>query len=129
MRLALMIPLLLVGCTATDDMHRRNRDDLTAQLAGRMAGPPQDCVSMESASTLRPVDSQTLVLDRGITFYVNHLRGPCPGMQPTDTIIYQAYGSQYCRGDRFRTRPFGGGAIPGPMCILGQFVPYRRPVR
>lgn len=127
MRLAL-IPLLLLAGSAAADSHRNDRNDLAAQLAGRVAGSPQDCVSMDTTTTLRPVDSKTLVLDHGMTFYVNHLRGSCPGIEPTDTIIYEANGSQYCRGDHFRTKPFGGSVVPGPICVLGEFVPYRRPV-
>ena len=74
------------------------------------------------------MDGQTLVVDRGINFYVNRLRAPCPGLAPTDTLIVEPHGSQYCRGDHFRARPFGGSAVPGPICVLGPFVPYRRPV-
>jgi hypothetical protein len=125
MRLALTIALLLAGCTAPD-MHSRDRDDLAKQLAGRTAGPPQDCVSSETTTSLRPVDEQTAVIDRGDTLYVNTLMGSCPGLEPTDTLIVEMHGSQYCRGDHFRSRPFGGGAVPGPICTLGPFVPYRR---
>jgi hypothetical protein len=125
MRLPLMIVLLLAGCSATD-MHSRDRNALATELAGRTAGPPQDCVSIEQMSSLRPVDAQTVTLDRGATIYVNHLAGACGNLGPTDTLIIEAHGSQYCRGDHFRSQPFGGSAVPGPICILGDFVPYRR---
>ncbi|HEX5181531.1 MAG TPA: DUF6491 family protein [Allosphingosinicella sp.] len=125
MRLAPMT-ILLLAAFSTAAMPKSDRNDLAAQLAGRTAGPPQDCVPIEPASNLRPVDAQTLVVERGATLYVNRLRGGCPGLDPTDTIIFVAHGSQYCRGDHFRTRPFGGGVVPGPICILGDFVPYRR---
>src|SRR3954467_2068147 len=98
MRLPLMIALLLAVCSATD-MHSRDRADLAAQLAGRTAGPPQDCVSIDATSNIRPVDSQTLVIDRGGTIYVNQLAGACGNLEPTDTLIVEAHGSQYCRGD------------------------------
>ena len=126
MRLALTMLLLLAGCSAAD-MHSRDRAGLAAQLTGRTAGPPQDCVSIESTSSIRPVDPQTVVIDRGATVYVNHLAGTCGNLEPTDTLIVDVHGSQYCRGDHFRSRPFGGSAVPGPICILGDFVPYRRP--
>jgi hypothetical protein len=125
MRLPLMMLLLLAGCSATD-MHSRDRSDLAAQLAGRTPGPPQDCVSIEQTSTLRPVDPQTVILDRGGTIYVNHLAGACGNLEPTDTLIVETHGSEYCRGDHFRSQPFGGSAVPGPVCMLGDFVPYRR---
>ena len=126
MRLALTMLLLLAGCSA-NDMHSRDRADLAAELAGRTAGPPQDCVSIESTSNIRPVDPQTVVVDRGGTVYVSHLAGACGNLEPTDTLIVETHGSQYCRGDHFRSKPFGGSAVPGPICILGDFVPYRRP--
>jgi hypothetical protein len=40
------------------------------------------------------------------------------------------HGREYCRGDQFRTVPPGsaqlGPWIGGPVCTLGEFVPYRR---
>jgi hypothetical protein len=126
MRLAWMIALLLTGCTSAD-LHRSDRADLAAQLAGRTAGPPQDCVSIEPTANLRPVDPQTVTVERGDTLYVNHLGGACGNLEPTDALIVEVHGSQYCRGDHFRSQPFGGGAVPGAVCLLGQFVPYRRP--
>jgi hypothetical protein len=126
MRLPLTICLLLAGCSATD-MHSRDRNDLATELTGRTSGPPQDCVPIEQMSNLRPVDAQTLVVERGPTLYVNHLAGSCGNLDSTDTLIVEAHGSEYCRGDHFRAKPFGGGVVPGPVCTLGAFVPYRRP--
>ena len=125
MRLALTMLLLLAGCSATD-MHGRDRADLATMLAGRTAGPPQDCVSIEPTTGIRPVDPQTVIVDRGATLYVNHLAGDCGNLQATDTLIVEVHGSQYCRGDHFRSQPFGGAAVSGPICILGSFTPYRR---
>ncbi len=124
MRLPFLVVLLLLGAAA--DAPTREQARLTKDLAGRTEGPAQDCVFIEPTTSLRPVDSQTLVLERGATLYVNHLRGSCPGLEPTDTLILEAHGSQYCRGDHFRSRPFGGSAVLGPICVLGDFVPYRR---
>ncbi|HEY1604283.1 MAG TPA: DUF6491 family protein [Allosphingosinicella sp.] len=125
MRLAPMT-ILLLAAFSTAAMPKSDRSDLAKQLAGRTAGPPQDCVSMDTTANLRPVNEQTLIVERGPILYVNHLRGGCPGLEATDTIILQANGNQYCRGDHFRTRPFGGGVVPGPICVLGDFTPYRR---
>lgn len=126
MRRALTMLLLLAGCTTTamnGDSHR----DLAAQLAGRVVGPPQDCVDASPSANLRPVDEHTVTLESGGTLYVNHLMGECPGMRQMDTLIIQASeGARYCRGDRFRTVPYGGGGVPGPICGLGSFIPYRR---
>lgn len=126
MRRFLAIVLALAGCT-TATMQGDARHDLTAELAGRVAGPPQDCVDATPASNLRPVDEHIVTLESGGTIYVNHLIGECPGMQPMDTLVIQASeGGRYCRGDHFRTMPYRGSAVPGPICGLGSFTPYRR---
>ena len=41
-------------------------------------------------------------------------------------LVTEPTGSQYCRGDIVRTFD-RSSRIPGPACILGDFVPYRRP--
>ena len=100
--------------------------DLAQAIAGRTAGPPQSCVPIESSSGLHAIDEANLGYGSGRTIYMNHLAGACPGLRELSTIIIEAHGSQYCRGDRFRSVEFGQG-IPGPTCILQDWVPYRRP--
>jgi hypothetical protein len=100
--------------------------DLAQTLAGRVAGPPQSCVSTQSVSSLRAIDSATLGYGSGSTTYVNRLGGDCPGLRELSTIIVEVYGAQYCRGDHFRAVELTGG-IPGPVCVLGDWVPYRKP--
>lgn len=99
--------------------------DLAQLTAGRVAGAPQTCISTNQSSGLRAIDEQTLAYGSGRTIYINHLGGPCPGIQPLSTLIIEAQGTQYCRGDRVRGREMGS-IIAGPTCILGNWVPYRR---
>jgi hypothetical protein len=128
MRLSLTILLLLAACTAPDPHGDSAQRDLAAELAGRTAGPPQDCVQTLPATNLRIVDERTVTYRDGPTIYVNHLIAECPGLRPMDTLIIQENeGGRYCRGDHFRSVPFGGSAVPGPICGLGSFIPYRRP--
>ena len=68
---------------------------------------------------------QTLVYERGDTIWVNRLAAPCPGLGEMSQIVIEVHGSRYCRGDPFRTRE-PGLTIPGPICLLGRFTPYRR---
>jgi hypothetical protein len=95
------------------------------ELAGRAAGSPQRCVLNQQNQNLHIVDARTITYGSGKTIWVNRLGGDCPGMDPTDALVVEPAGSQYCRGDRIRpidpTNPF-----PGPVCILGDFVPYTR---
>jgi hypothetical protein len=95
------------------------------ELAGRIAGPPQTCVSIISTTSLRIVDSRTLLYGSGSTLWVNHPATECRGATSMDILVTQPTGSQYCRGDIVRSvDPVS--RIPGPSCVLGDFVPYRR---
>lgn len=96
-------------------------------LAGRVAGPPQTCISVNPAENIHALDAQTLAYGYGRTIYVNHLRAPCPAIGEANTIIVEAAtGNQYCRGDRVRGRE-PGAIIAGPSCNLQDWVPYRLP--
>ena len=99
--------------------------DLAQVTAGRVAGEPRTCISTDQSSGLRAIDEQTLAYGSGRTVYINRLAGPCPGIQPLSTLIIEAQGTQYCRGDRVRGREMGS-IISGPICILGNWVPYKR---
>ena len=97
-----------------------------AELAGRVAGPPQSCVFAQSSEAPRVIDSRTLAYGSGRTIYVNRLPGACPGLRPLETLVIEVSSGNYCRGDRFRTvQP--GSIIPSPTCNLSDWVPYRRP--
>jgi hypothetical protein len=119
-----LLPLLLLAaaCAATGSAREA---DLSRELAGRSAGPPQDCVPASAGDGLVARDAQTLVYRRGDTLWVNRLEAACPGLDPMSTLIVDVHSSQYCRGDRIRTLE-PGRTIPGPTCLLGRFTPYRR---
>ncbi|HEX8573259.1 MAG TPA: hypothetical protein VF759_10965 [Allosphingosinicella sp.] len=117
-----LLPLLLLTACAAGPA---GEADLSEELAGRSAGPPQDCVPASTLGNLAPRDSMTLAYRSGDTIWLNRLAATCPALRPTSTLIVEAHGSQYCRGDRFRTvEP--GQSIPGGSCVLGPFTPWRR---
>jgi hypothetical protein len=95
------------------------------ELAGRTPGPPKSCVTIESASSLRIVDRATVIYRTGSTVWLNHLATQCPGVSSFDILVTHPTGSQYCRGDIVQSFDPNSG-IPGPSCVLGDFVPYRR---
>ncbi|MFL6845127.1 MAG: hypothetical protein ACJ8ER_09630 [Allosphingosinicella sp.] len=123
-----LLPLLLLtcACAATAGApSARDEAGLARELAGRTAGEPRDCVTADSGRSLVARDRQTLVYETGRTLWVNRLAAECPGLDPTSTLVLDLHGGQYCRGDHVRSvEP--GMTIPGPVCILGQFTPYRR---
>jgi hypothetical protein len=115
----------LAGCVGVGgDPSASDQNALTRELAGRVTGETKDCVSSSSSRALRAVDERTLVYERGATLWVNRLRSECPGVRPLSTLIVETEGSRYCRGDRIRGLE-SGSIIPGPTCVLGQFVAYR----
>jgi hypothetical protein len=120
-RLPLILAVALAGCTRPVVP----RDALASTIAGRMAGPPQSCVLTQPDGTIRAIDSRTVAYGRLPTIYINRLGGLCPGLEKTSTIIIYSSGGHYCRGDRIRALE-PNSAIPGPICNLGDWVPYRR---
>ena len=123
----LIVALLLSGCAAAElGMPSREQADLSRELAGRVAGRAESCVSAGSSQSLQIVDASTLVYRSGDTIWLNRLRAACPGLRPFDTLIIEVRGSQYCKGDQVRSL-LPGTTIPGPVCPLGDFTPYRLP--
>ncbi len=94
-------------------------------LAGRIAGKPQSCVSIHREQNMRVVNSRTLLYGSGKTIWLNHLRTECPGMNQMNILVTEPHGSQYCSGDTVRSLD-PVSRIPGPVCVLGDFVPYSR---
>ena len=124
-----MRPLILIATMVIASCTRPAEPPGTAfarELSGRVAGAPEVCVSTISTQNLHAIDSRTIVYGYGPTIYVNRLPGSCPGLGELNTLIVDAHGSQYCRGDRVRGLETGA-VIPGPWCNLGNWVPYRRP--
>jgi len=122
---ALLLVLALAGCAAAGSFEDRERAALERDLAGRTAGEPRRCVPAIQAVALNAADRRTIVYDTPGTLWVSRLRADCPGLRPDSTIVIEAYGDQYCANDRIRALEPGTN-IPGPICLLGQFTPYRR---
>jgi hypothetical protein len=117
-----LLPILLLAACATGSA---GEADLSRELAGRSAGPPQDCVPASAGDSLVARDPWTLVYRRGDTIWVNRLAAACPGLDRAGTLIVEVHGSQHCRGDPVRAVE-AGQSIPGPTCLLGRFTPWRR---
>lgn len=98
--------------------------ELDALISSRAAQPPTRCISRRGDQVLRPIDASTLVYGRGSTIYINHLDGKCAGLRDLSTIIVETSSDHYCRGDRLRALQ-QGAIIPGPVCSLGDWIPYR----
>jgi hypothetical protein len=97
-----------------------------AELVGRTAGAPQRCVPIQQNEALRisSTDRHMVVYGSGRTVFANDLTRAC-GFGSEDILISEPLGSYYCRGDILRSVD-RYSRIPGPTCVLGEFVPYRR---
>lgn len=116
--------LLLASCAPVPIA---SEADLARETAGRVAGPALSCISSSTGNNLRPLDAGTLAVGSGQTIYINHFAQPCQALSSTASLIVEAgAGGQYCRGDRIRTLE-PGSTIAGPYCVLGDWIPYRRP--
>jgi hypothetical protein len=95
------------------------------ELAGRVAGPPQRCVALNRIDGLRQSenDSHTLVYGSGRTVWANHL-GQC-SFRREDILVTELTTSQLCGGDIVRSID-RYSRIPGPSCVLADFIPYTR---
>ena len=100
-------------------------DELGRELAGRVAGAPQSCISTDYSQSLRAIDSATVASERGTILWINRLQQACPGLSPYNALIAERGGGQLCRGDRVRGQE-PGATIAGPSCNLRDWVPYRR---
>jgi hypothetical protein len=115
---------LVVGsCAVPEPQAERHGPPL--ELAGRIAGPPQQCVVIDQLSSLRPSenDPHTLIYGSGRTVWANNL-GDCR-FGADDVLVTEPIGSNHCRGDLVRSIDRVTRS-PGPACILSNFVPYRR---
>ena len=123
----LLLTILAAGCAASGTQSEsRDQRALARELAELGAGEAERCIPARQNEALTIVDSRTLVLRSGGTVWVNRLDSDCPGLRPMNTLVIEAHGSQYCRGDRIRgLEP--GSSIPGAICVLRDFTPYRRP--
>lgn len=120
----------LAGCTATpmDVRVAQAEMELREMLSGRVAGPPQRCLPYYRSGNMVNMDGGTLVFRDGDTLYVNRLQGGCArtigGNYALVTNSLGGYG--LCSGDIARLVDPSSGIQAG-SCIIGDFVPYRRP--
>lgn len=123
---ATLIAVALASCTAPPPPGPPPPQRPISELAGRSPGRPQNCVPTEQIQSLRLADGNghVLLYGSGRTIWVNHL-GPQCALRQDDVLITHPFGSSYCRGDIVRSVD-RFSHIPGPACVLNDFVPYTR---
>ena len=122
---------LLAACAPVDStpmpLTEKQSATLAKQLGGKVAGEPVNCISdFQSTNLIRVSDDILLYRVSGNLVYENRLRYSCPGLaRDDDIIVSEQFGSQKCRGDIIKLVDRYSG-IQGPVCSLGEFVPYRK---
>ena len=122
---------LLAACAPVDStpmpLTEKQSAMLSKQLAGKVAGEPVNCISdLQATNIIRVSDDILLYRVSGRLVYENRLRSSCPGLaRDSDIIVTEQFGSQKCRGDLIKLVDRTSG-IQGPVCSLGDFVPYRK---
>ena len=128
---AIALPLSLAACGEMDStpapLTDRQAQTLNKQLEGKVAGAAQNCISDFNADNMiRVSDDILLYRVSGNLVYRNNLRSSCPGLaRDSDIVVTEQFGSQKCRGDLLRLVDRTSG-IPGAVCTLGEFIPYRK---
>jgi hypothetical protein len=123
-KLRVALIALFAGSCAAPQPEQPSRP--AVELTGRTAGPAQRCVPIDQSESMRVSDTNrhVLVYGSGRTTWANHL-GPQCGFGRDDVLVTEPIGSYHCRGDIIRSFD-RYSRIPGPSCILGDWVPYRR---
>lgn len=128
LKVAVVVPLLVLGSAGATAQTRGQRDDgaeLAKALEGKIAEKPRVCIPLDEARAAKTYnDAITYRVSRRLT-YVNSAKG-CNAFDPDPILITDLRGSQLCRGDIVQIVSRVGGLF-GPVCILGDFTPYRTP--
>jgi hypothetical protein len=131
--LGISVSVLLTGCSVSDAestpiaLTDKQSKLLQKQIGGKVAGEAVSCISnTQNSNVIRVSDDLLLYKVSGRLVYQNRLKSPCPGLaSDRDIMVTEQFGSQQCRGDIIKLVDRIGG-IPGPFCVLGDFVPYRK---
>jgi hypothetical protein len=101
-------------------------DQLAKLLEGRVAGEPQDCISLSTARGSQIIDKTAIVYRVGSTLWVNRPKGGAESLDDDDILVTRTSSSQLCSIDpvelRDRTSHFYSGLV-----WLGVFLHYRPP--
>ena len=127
-----LAPLALAACAGSYEptpLTDKQAAKLEKALAGLEAGEKVSCINREPQANFTVISGNTLLyrVSRKLV-YKNELIGSCNGLARGDTMIVRTWGSQYCRGDLTASADLITGMNTG-SCALGDFTPYRAPVR
>lgn len=100
-------------------------DQLAKLLEGRVAGEPQDCISLSTARSSQIIEKTAIVYKVGSTYWVNRPEGGAESLDDDDILVTKTTGSQLCSIDAVELRDRTSHMYAG-FVSLGKFVPYKR---
>jgi hypothetical protein len=129
----LLASLLAVACAhtggpkaATSAQATTHEADLAQVLAGRVAGPPQDCVALDQLAGNRAYGPDVIVFT-GYTrdvVWVNRPPNGCLYLEPGRALLVKPTMGRLCKGDTVNVID-PTSRTEFSSCGLGQFTPYR----
>jgi len=125
-RLAAIVPLMAACAScATMAAQRDDSAEFAKEIEGKVAEKARTCIPLADARGAKAFDDALVYrVSRRLT-YVNKASG-CNAFDPDPIFVTDVRGGQLCRGDVVQLVSRVGG-IAGPVCILGDFTPYRSP--
>ena len=98
---------------------------LAKLLEGRVAGPPQSCISLAAISDTQIIDKTAIVYRQGSTLWVNTPRSGAESLNDDAILVTKPTGSQLCSIDSVQLHDRSGHMWRG-FVSLGDFVPWRK---
>lgn len=126
-----LIPALIAAAAlaATPAVSAREKlapeDQLAKLLQGRVAGEPQDCISLFNARSSQIINKTAIVYKSGGTYWVNRPRSGAESLDDDDILVTRTNSSQLCSIDAVQLHDRTSHMYNG-FVSLGEFVPYRR---
>lgn len=122
----LLLTAALVAAPALAAPRDNPDTQLQKALAGRVAGPPTDCISLTGTNSSQIIAGKAIVYRSGSRLYVNEPRSGAKSLHDDDILITRVTGSQLCSIDTVNLVD-RGSRIEHGFVILGKFVPYTKP--
>lgn len=100
--------------------------ELAELLEGRVAGKPVRCLRESQHRGVRIIDDTAMVFSSGRTVYVNRTNTP-QFLDEFGLPVFRKFGTALCERDQVEMRNrLANGSFPGPIILLGEFVPYTK---
>jgi len=124
--IAVLLSASLLGlpAAATAKEKLTGEAKLSKMLEGRVAGEPQNCISLPSASSSEVIDKTAIVYRIGSTLWVNRPRSGAESLDDDDVLVTKLNSTRLCSIDTIELHDRMSHMYTG-FVSLGEFVPYR----